>query len=175
MAAILVTEERRKRAGAIAARGFRGVRVPRGAIIPEAHPDNRYMWSWQPESPWLGYKEGPHQTGSLPTTDMQSLFKVGRTLLGIQFRGRIEGTGRFEGVEDFERAVFAAVNKLLARKRRPTQEAIGAYLIAKRGRNKHAGDSPADPGRQFRAWCTRFKCNPGDLIQRAIAACDNGE
>jgi hypothetical protein len=150
-----------------------------GAIISEAHPESHYMWSWRPDAPWLGYKEGPHETGSLPKEELDSLFKVGRELLDISFRGRTPRSGRFESDNDFEAAVFAVVAELSAKKRSITQKTVGAHLIGKQGRNAtpgwRAGESPADPGRQFREWCTQFKREPKDLIQRAAAACANEE
>jgi hypothetical protein len=94
-------------------------------------------------------------------------------------RGRRRGSGHFETGEDFESAVFAVVAGLHNQKRRITQDAVGAYLIKKHGRNAtsgwHAGDSPRDPGRQFRLWCTAFERSPKDLLQRATAACANRE
>jgi hypothetical protein len=90
-------------------------------------------------------------------------------------RGRRRGSGRFETAQDFESAVFSAVATLWGQGRRITEDNVGKYLIAKRGRNRTAGDSPADPGRQFREWCTRFGFNPQELLQRAIAACANRE
>jgi hypothetical protein len=145
------------------------------AVIPQAHPGQRYMLSWQPEAPWLGLTERGHETALLTAKEMQSLFSVGRELLGINFRGRPKGSGRFESREDLEQAVFAAVDHLLKRKRPITQDTVGAYIIAKRGRNRNAGDSAADPGRQFRELCEGFGVKPADLIQHATAACANEE
>jgi hypothetical protein len=88
-------------------------------------------------------------------------------------RGRPSGSGRFETRQDFESAVFRAVAQLVREKRALTQKNIGAYLIAKHGRNatkqKRAGDSPADPARQFRDWRDAFNIDSEDLIQRALA------
>jgi hypothetical protein len=150
-----------------------------GAIVPKAHPEDHYMWSWQPEAPWRGYREGPHQTGSFPKKERDLLFTVGRELLDIHFRGRKKGSGRFDTPMDFEQAVFVTVCALRKRERPITQETIGASLIAKRGRNNspgwRAGDSPADPGRQFREWCSRFEFNPEEMISLAIDTCASGE
>jgi hypothetical protein len=67
----------------------------------------------------------------------------------------------------------------LRQKRRITEENVGKVLIAKRGRNRTerqiAGEAPKDPDRQFREWCDKFKLNPEDLLQRAIAVCASVE
>ena len=150
-----------------------------GAIISEAHSKNHYMWSWQPEAPSSGYIEGPHQTELLPKKERDSLFKVGRALLGIHHRGRQPGSGRFGTGEDFEQAVFMVVAALSGERRCVTYASVGRALIASHGRNAtvawHAGDSPADPGRQFTVWCAAFERNPKDLLQRARSAFANGE
>jgi hypothetical protein len=97
--------------------------------------------------------------------------------------GRRKGSGRFKGAQDFEQAVFTAVATLCKRPRPGgrrmqftiSHDTIGKELIAQHGRNLGGRDSPADPGRQFRAWCDNFGFDPARLLQRAIAACTSGE
>jgi hypothetical protein len=99
-----------------------------GAIIPKVHPEDHYMWSWRPEAPWLGYKEGPHQTGSLLKKERDSLFTVGRKLLDIHFRGQQGGGRRFGTAEDFKQAVLDAIQELRESGQRVSKTAIGRHI-----------------------------------------------
>ena len=100
-----------------------------GAIIPEAHPEDRYMWSWRPETPWLGYAQGPHQTGSLSAAETESLFKAGRELFDIQNRRRPVGTGNFAPSE--EARLLNSLNNFLGEREQRGVQITSVQMLAR--------------------------------------------
>jgi hypothetical protein len=127
------------------------------------------MRSWQPEAPWLGYKEGPHHTRSLSSAELQTLFKVGRQIFDIHFRGRQKGSvRRFDTPGDFEQAVLSAIQALRASgAERVSKAAIGRH-IGRSYNPSHWDDDHTlkDPGGQIRRWEREFGVDVSALISR---------
>jgi hypothetical protein len=126
-------------------------------------------WSWErPDEP--AFCQLKNWNTPLSVDDgkrmMAALNAFRQEILG---RGRRPGSGaRFETKEDLEQAILAAAVALIKRSRKVTKESVGRYLVAQGPRNMterwHAGDGPADPARQLRAWCDQFEVNFEGLI-----------